>query len=199
MTTPEILEETHEEPQAEPEEKDKKDRSAQFYIMMVLLGSIGLCLVLFLFAVGVATLSGKWENVAHFVAIVRDLFLILLVLQGIMISVALMLLVLQVSVLTNILKNELRPIVDSTQQAADTAKGTVQFVGKHAVGPLVQTKAVMTGSRAFIREFLAIQRAMHPKEKGEYGEKAATESVSTTRGDMGGDVGGIADTVEGSA
>ncbi|MCB9435936.1 MAG: hypothetical protein H6673_02965 [Anaerolineales bacterium] len=198
MTTPETLEENLNEPQAESEEKGKKDRSAQFYIIMVLLGSIGLCLVLFLFAVGVAAVSGEWENVAHFVAIVRDLFLILLVLQGIMISVALILLVLQVSALTNILKNELRPIVDSTQQAADTAKGTALFVGKHAVGPLVQTKAVVTGSRAFIREMLAIQRAVHPKEKGEDGEEETTESVSTEWDDLGDADGGFGGVVESS-
>lgn len=199
MTTPETPETPEITEVTEETREEKKERGAQTYVMLVLAGSIGLCLVLFLIAVGVGTLSGEWEDVAHFVAIIRDLFLILLVLQGIMIGVALMILVLQVSALTNILKNELRPIVDSTQQAADTAKGTALFVGKHAVSPLLHTKSVMAGSIVFIREFLAIRRSVQSRERDSDGETEETGSFTAAGDYMGDDDGDSDGFVEGTA
>lgn len=192
MTTPDI---------SESNNAEKKERGAKFYIMLVLGGSVGLCLLLFLIALGVGMMSGKWENIAHFIAIIRDLFLILLVLQGIIVGVALMILVLQVSALTNILKNELRPIVDSTQQAADTAKGTALFVGKHAVGPLMQTKSAMTGTLVFVREILAIQRAVQPREEGDDGETETTPTDPFTMAgvDLGDSDGDSDNFMEGSS
>ena len=131
--------------------EDSGGRSVTFWIILAISGSIGLCLILFLVAVIVGTASGQWENVASMVAIVRDLLIILLVMQGILVGIALIFMILQLSILFNILQNEVKPILESAQQTASTVKGTASFMGKYAVSPIIRLQVILAGISAFLQ------------------------------------------------
>ena len=75
--------------------------------------------VLFLAAVvtGIVYLSGKD---AETTGRVRDIFIIVLALESLLIGAALVILVIQLAVLTNLIQNEVKPILTSAKETAST-------------------------------------------------------------------------------
>ena len=89
---------------------------------------------------------------------VRDIFIIVLAFESLLIGAALVILVIQLAVLTNIIQSEVKPILSSTKETAGTLKGTSQFISKHAVAPIISIGSFAAGFRrlgeiiGFIRE-----------------------------------------------
>lgn len=144
-------------------EEESNGRGAEFWIMVSIGGSIGLCLLLFVVAMGAGTISGRWENVSALVAVIRDLMLIFLILEAILIGVALIAMLIQLSALINLLENEIQPIVENTQRATQTVKGTAQFMSKRVAAPVLRTYAALSGARVFFREIAAIRKNTQTK------------------------------------
>ncbi len=69
---------------------------------------------------------------------VRDLFIILMALMTFVIGLALVILIIQVADLTNLLKNEIKPILNSTTDTVNTLKGTVRFMSDNLTEPVIK-------------------------------------------------------------
>ncbi len=161
-------------PDAETGDKDgESGRSFVFWVIASVAGSVGLCLLLFVVAVGAGSISGRWENVASMVSIIRDLLLIFLILEAIIIGIAIVVMVVQLSALLNLLQNEISPIVQNTQQATQTMRGTAEFMSKRLVKPVIGTTAALAGMTAFMREIGGIRKALRPSKNG-------SNSIATT-------------------
>jgi ABC-type dipeptide/oligopeptide/nickel transport system permease component len=78
---------------------------------------------------------------------VRDIFIIVLALESLLLGVALVVLVVQLAVLTNLIQNEVKPILASTKEAVSTIKGTSRFISDRAVKPIITASSFMAGSR----------------------------------------------------
>ncbi|NPV41906.1 MAG: hypothetical protein HPY72_11275 [Anaerolineae bacterium] len=78
---------------------------------------------------------------------VRDIFIIVLALESLLLGVALVILVIQLAVLTNLIQNEVKPILASTKEAVSTIKGTSKFISDRAVKPIITASSFMAGSR----------------------------------------------------
>jgi hypothetical protein len=102
--------------------------------------------VLFLAAViiGIFYLSGKD---AETTGRVRDIFIIVLALESLLIGAALVILVIQLAVLTNLVQNEIKPILTSAKDAASTLRGTSQFLSRRAVAPIISATSTLAGLR----------------------------------------------------
>lgn len=102
--------------------------------------------VLFLAAVitGVVFLS---RSDAETTGRVRDIFIIVLALESLLIGAALIILVIQLAVLTNLVQNEVRPILASTKDAVSTLRGTSQFISRRAVAPIISVSSSLAGFR----------------------------------------------------
>lgn len=75
---------------------------------------------------------------AALAAQVRDIFIILLALEMFVIGVAVVVLVVQLANLTNLLQNEIKPILHSTTDTVNTLKGTVQFLSNNLTEPVIK-------------------------------------------------------------
>ncbi len=139
-----------------------KNRGWQFYVILGIGGIIAILLLVLIVAIAIGWIAGKTSDTASVVAIVRDLFIILLTLEGILIGVALIVLIVQLAKLVNILQNEIQPIVDSAQEAVSTVKGTAEFMSKNVTTPAIKASSYLAGARAFIREMRAISRLTKP-------------------------------------
>jgi predicted tellurium resistance membrane protein TerC len=71
-------------------------------------------------------------------ASVRDVFIIFMALEFIVIGAALVVLMFQVAVLTNMLQHEIKPILDSTNETINTVRGTTTFLSENLVEPVVK-------------------------------------------------------------
>jgi len=102
--------------------------------------------VLFLAAIitGIVYLSGKD---AETTGRVRDIFIIILALESLLIGAALVILVIQLAVLTNLVQNEIKPILTSAKETASTLRGTSQFISKRAVSPIIAVTSALAGFR----------------------------------------------------
>jgi membrane protein implicated in regulation of membrane protease activity len=70
-------------------------------------------------------------------SVTRDIFIILIALQMFVIGVALIVLIIQLASLTNLLQNEVKPILNSTNETVNTLKGTVQFLSDNVSEPVI--------------------------------------------------------------
>ncbi len=94
-----------------------------------------LVLVLLLIIAGIVVLATQGPIVTQHV---RDIFIILLALQMFAIGVALIVLIIQLANLTNLLQNEVRPILHSTTDTVNTLKGTVKFLSDNVTEPVIK-------------------------------------------------------------
>jgi NADH:ubiquinone oxidoreductase subunit K len=78
---------------------------------------------------------------------IRDIFIIVLALESLLIGAALVILVIQLAVLTNLVQNEVRPILASTKETVKTLRGTSEFISRRAVAPIISVSSTMVGFR----------------------------------------------------
>ncbi len=90
---------------------------------------------------------------------VRDVFIIFMALESIVIGVALVVLIVQLATLINLLRNEIRPIIATTNDTANTLRGTVTFISENLTQPVIQLNAYLAG----IKQFFDLLRPGRPK------------------------------------
>jgi len=81
----------------------------------------------------------------------RDVSIILLAIESIIIGVILLLLLWQVRLLVLLLRDEIRPILKDTQETTQTVQSTTRFVGKRVAKPFVNAISVMAGVRGALK------------------------------------------------
>ncbi|MBK9749743.1 MAG: hypothetical protein IPO91_23615 [Chloroflexi bacterium] len=118
---------------------------------------IGLIVLLFLIALLIST---GGESVGSVVRVIRDLVIIFLALEGVLIILGLAVLTLQVARLVNLLQTEVKPILENTQETVKTAQGTVEFVGSNLAEPVIAASGFMAGMSVLVGNVFGIRRAL---------------------------------------
>ncbi len=83
--------------------------------------------------------SGEW------VGKLRDVFIIVVALESLIIGVALVVLIIQLASLINLLQNEVRPILKATNETVNNLRGTAEFLGENAVEPVIKLNGYLAG------------------------------------------------------
>lgn len=120
-------------------------------------------LLLFLLAVVLAIATDVQQSGAV-IRLIRDLVIIFLALEGVLIILALAVLIVQVAKLVNLLQTELKPILENTQETLQTAKGTVQFVSQNVTEPIVKVSAFLAGLRILLSNLFGLRKAIQRTE-----------------------------------
>lgn len=94
---------------------------------------------------------------AEFVSRLRDVFLIFMALESLVIGVALVILIVQIASLINLLQNEVRPILQATNETVNTLRGTAEFLGENVVQPVIKLNGYMAGLQRVL-ELMGIKR-----------------------------------------
>lgn len=81
-------------------------------------------------------------------ATVRDIAIIIIALQTIVIGVLLGVLIWQIWRLVKIVQTEVMPIIEDTQATVNTVRGTATFVSNNVVDPVIKTNTRVTKWRA---------------------------------------------------
>jgi hypothetical protein len=76
---------------------------------------------------------------------IRDVFLIFVALESLVIGVALVVLILQMASLINLLQNEVRPILRATNDTVNNLRGTAEFLGENVVEPVIKLNGYLAG------------------------------------------------------
>lgn len=88
---------------------------------------------------------------------IRDVFIIVVALESLVIGVALIVLVVQLASLINLLQNEVRPILKATNDTVNNLRGTAEFLGENMVEPVIKLNSYMAGLNRML-ELMGIRR-----------------------------------------
>jgi len=95
-------------------------------------------------------------------ATIRDIAIIIIALQSIVIGVLLGVLIWQVWRLIKMVQNEIKPILTDAQETVHTVRGTTAFVSETVVEPVVRTSSTLVGFR---RTMQSLTADLRPKRR----------------------------------
>jgi hypothetical protein len=95
-------------------------------------------------------------------ATARDVAIIVLAVESIVIGGLLIFLVFQIQSLIRLLKEEIKTILDSTKDTVGTVRGTTTFLSNTIVTPVVQIAGYAAGVRRIVRVLLGREDASGP-------------------------------------
>lgn len=135
MTAMENTTNTEQTPSPEDIEREKQMKRTMTGVIIgavVLLGLLGLAIY---FLLQPATPTDK----------IRDIFIIVVALESLIIGVALVVLIIQLASLINLLQNEVRPILKATTDTVNNLRGTAEFLGENVVEPVIKLNGYLAG------------------------------------------------------
>ncbi len=126
-----------------PPEQDatRKEGGSKLWIVIV-----AVVLILGLLITGLVLLirSGT-DTTSHW----RDIFIIIMALESLIIGLALVILIVQLATLINLIQHEIKPILNSTSETVNTLKGTTKFLSENLTGPVIELNAQVAAVKAF--------------------------------------------------
>jgi nitrate reductase gamma subunit len=81
---------------------------------------------------------------------IRDIFIIFMALESLVIGVVLIILMLQLATLTNLIQNEIKPILKSTNETVNTLRGTTTFLSNNLVEPVIKLNEYLAAIKRLI-------------------------------------------------
>ena len=151
--------------QTSPTEKPKSKWTVQRIVFLSsgVLGGV----IAIIFVVGLLlAFSGELEITALRIQYIRNLFMIVIGLEGMLIIGSIAVLIVQITRLVNMLKRDVQPVLTTAQETVNTAKGTVEFVGDNTVRPIIRASAFMSGVGVVFRDVGGIRRAIKRTKNG---------------------------------
>ena len=103
---------------------------------------LAVILLVGLIAGGIFLLASAPEGTT---AKVRDIFIIFMALESLVLGVGLIVLILQLATLINLLQNEIKPILDTTRETVNHLRGTTQFLSNNLVEPVLKMNEYLAG------------------------------------------------------
>jgi hypothetical protein len=79
--------------------------------------------------------------------VARDIAIIIVAFESIVIGILMTILVIQIIRLIRLLREEILPIINSTQETVGAVRGTATFVSDHVVEPVVKVSSYAAGVR----------------------------------------------------
>lgn len=95
---------------------------------------------------------------------VRDIFIIIMALESLLLGVVLIILVVQIAVLINVLKNEIKPILDTTNETVNHLRGTTTFLSNNLVEPVMKMNEYSAGFKRFFDLVKPSSKSRKPKK-----------------------------------
>lgn len=136
--------------------ENEPSSSSQQQRTTIIVGIVGLVVLLGVLITGVVLLLLPSTDITT-VGRIRDIFIILMALESLLIGLVLVILIIQIARLINLLQNEIKPILDSTNETVSTLRGTTAFLSTNLVEPVIKLNESLAGLHKLI-EILGIGR-----------------------------------------
>jgi hypothetical protein len=131
MENQDITVEPLQEETPSPTITDEGDGSSRKVIIGLV---ISIVVVLALLILGIWALTLPTTDTAR----VRDIFIIFMALESLLLGFVLIILIIQIARLTNLLQNEVKPILESTNETVNTLRGTTTFLSDNLAEPVIK-------------------------------------------------------------
>jgi hypothetical protein len=81
---------------------------------------------------------------------IRDVFIIFMAFESLVIGITLVILIVQIATLINLLQNEIKPILNSTNETVNTLRGTAAFLSDNLAEPVIKLNEYLAGLKRLI-------------------------------------------------
>ncbi len=131
-----------EESPAQPEKSPQARQAQKTTLIFIIIAAV---VVLALLILGtIFLLQTDVENTGK----IRDIFIIFMALESFVIGLALIILIVQLASLINLIQNEIRPILNSTNETVNTLRGTAAFLSDNLAEPVIKINAYLAGLKS---------------------------------------------------
>ena len=89
---------------------------------------------------------------------IRDIVIIFMAVEALIVGMALIVLIIQLARLTALIQNEVRPILDATNQTLSTLRGTTTFLSDNIANPVVKLNSSVAALMRFV-ELIGLRRS----------------------------------------
>lgn len=144
------------QPELTPEQLAAQQEAERKQRAVVTWSIVGIVLILALLVTAIVFLL-RPQTSGEFVGKLRDVFIIVMALESLLIGAALVVLIVQVASLVNLLQNEVRPILAATTETVNNLRGTAEFLGENVIEPVVKLNSYLAGLQRMI-ELMGIKR-----------------------------------------
>jgi len=111
------------------------------------------------FLVVVIVLMAKFPAVT---VVVRDIAIVFVAVTTFLMGLAMILLIFQIQVLIQVLRDEIQPLLQSVNDTASTVRGTTAFVSHNVVSPIIKWAGFSAGMRQVLADAVAVIKAARP-------------------------------------
>ena len=117
------------------EGKTKPKKGSGIFILLGVLILVAVAAIVYLMVISSVETS----------ELVKNISIVLLVFSSVIGTVSLVILIIQLAKLTNLVKNEAKPIMTTTRETVNHVKGTASFISDKMVTPVISTNAKIAG------------------------------------------------------
>ena len=78
---------------------------------------------------------------------IRDIAIIIVALQSIVIGVLIAVLIFQVWRLVKVIREDIQPLLEETRETIGTVRGTTKFVSESVTSPIIKSRGFVAGAR----------------------------------------------------
>ncbi len=114
--------------------------------------------------------------------VVRDIAIVFVAVATFLIGLAMILLIFQLQVLIQVLRDEIQPLLRSVNDTVSTVRGTTEFVSHNMVSPIIKAAGFTAGFQQIVRDVVGVVKAVRPREAGRPG-RATRVPTSVDGGD----------------
>jgi hypothetical protein len=94
---------------------------------------------------------------------VRDIFIIFMAFESLLIGFTLVILIVQLARLINLLQNEIKPIIDSTNETVSNLRGTAAFLSDSLSEPVIKLNEYLAGLSELFKVIGLARKRPKPK------------------------------------
>ncbi|HHE72720.1 MAG TPA: hypothetical protein ENL34_10620 [Chloroflexi bacterium] len=128
-------------------------RRAQVWLIV---GAVALLVLV----VGAVVLMARFPAATQ---VVRDIAIVFVAVTTLLIGLAMLLLIFQIQVLIQVLREEIQPLLRSVNDTVSTVRGTTEFMSQNVVTPVIQAASFTAGMRRMVRDILGVAGAMRSR------------------------------------
>ena len=133
----------------------------------LVIGIVIAVIVLALSLLGAATFWAIQPQNQEFTRGLRDVAIIFLAFLSIIIGAMLVLLIYQVTMLTLLMRDEIKPLLESINATTNTLRGTAAFMSDNVVQPTIKVASAFAGVQRAFESLTGIRSSVNPKQRKE--------------------------------
>ena len=109
--------------------------------------------------------------------VIRDIAIVFVAVVSFLIGLAVILLIFQIQMLIQVLRDEIQPLLQSFNDTASTVRGTTEFVSHNVVSPVIKMAGFAAAVQKVTSDLVAVVTGIKPSSKSSQNQTGGKQDV----------------------